>query len=529
MPHNSLESLLQGVSHELSGDPSTEITSLSYDSRKVDGQGTLFAAFVGARFDGHRFIDEAVRRGASAVPVSEPVQVPEGVSVVRVKDTRAALAEIARAFYGDPSSELTAIGVTGTKGKTTTAFMISRILSESGRPSGLIGTMGYMAGKGLEPGPNTTPEAADVQAILYEMVRAGRTHVAMEASSHGIALGRVALVDWDVGVFTNIGHDHLDFHITIDNYVDAKASLFRSLGKFGAREGKLWPKVAVINIDDPHHCAIFDAAQEAGAEIITYSALGREGLRGCRHLGAVDVVTGRKGTRYTVHWRESEGPSSKMESVGVCSPLIGAFNVSNALAAIGAVLAVGVPLGEAARALSGFPGVPGRFETVDEGQDFAVVVDYAHTPDSLANVLATARDISDGRVICVFGCGGDRDRSKRPLMGAIAQRMADYSIVTSDNPRGEDPADIVREIVQGMSEHEAGVEGKAGLEGRGKWKIILDRGEAIREAVRCARRGDVVLIAGKGHETYQIFRDETVHFDDREEARAALRELRMDA
>jgi UDP-N-acetylmuramoyl-L-alanyl-D-glutamate--2,6-diaminopimelate ligase len=521
MRKSNLGDLLRTVPHELSGDPSIEISDLSYDSRRVDGPGTLFAAFVGARADGHCFISEAVRRGAVAVLVSKPVEVPEGVSVVRVSDTRTALGEIARVLYDDPSSKLAATGVTGTKGKTTTTFMLSHIMNVSGRPSGLIGTMGYVADGDLEPGVNTTPEAADLQGIFYEMVKAGKTHVAVEASSHGIALGRVAQVDWDVGVFTNIGHDHLDFHLTVENYVAAKASFFRSLGRFGARPGKVWPKVAVINLDDPRYRAMVDAAQEAEADIITYSAAGNRGPKSCRHLGATDVVTGGKGISYVAHWFEGGVGSSEMGSVEVRSSLIGGFNISNSLAAIGAAHALGVSLEDAARAVAAFPGVPGRFEAVDEEQDFAVIVDYAHTPDSLANVLKTAREIAKGRVICIFGCGGDRDRSKRPIMGRIAQTIADYSIVTSDNPRSEDPADIVREITKGM----LGSDG----DGLGMWKIILDRREAICEGIRTARPGDVVLIAGKGHETYQILDDRRVHFDDREEARAALRELRTDA
>lgn len=529
MPKRSLGDLLQFVPHELSGDPSIEISDLSYDSRKVDGPGTLFAAFVGARADGHCFIDEAVRRGAVAVLASKPIEVPESVSVVRVDDTRAALAEMARVLYDDPSSKLTATGVTGTKGKTTTTFMISHIMNACGRPSGLIGTMGHVAGGDLEPGVNTTPEAADLQGLFYEMVKAGRTHVAVEASSHGIALGRVAQVDWDVGVFTNIGHDHLDFHGTMENYVEAKASFFRLLGRFGSRPGKLWPKVAVINLDDPHYRAMADAAQEAKADVITYSAEGNRGNSSCPHLGATDVVTGCRGIGYLAHWFQRGSASSKAGSVEVRSSLMGGFNVSNSLAAIGAALALGVTLEDAARAVAAFPGVPGRFEAVDEGQDFAVIVDYAHTPDSLANVLKTAREIARRRVICIFGCGGDRDRSKRPLMGRIAQAMADYSIVTSDNPRSEDPADIAMEIARGMSGSGAASTDLADGNGQGIGKIILDRREAISEGIRSARPGDVLLIAGKGHETYQIFHDRRVHFDDREEARAALRELKTDA
>lgn len=529
MPKSSLGDLLRSVPHKLSGNPGIEICDLSYDSRKIDGPGTLFAAFVGARADGHCFIDEAVRRGAVAVLVSKPVEVPEGVSVVRVDDTRLALAEIANAFYGDPSSRLMATGVTGTKGKTTTTFMLSHIMNASGWPSGLIGTMGHVAGGDLEPGVNTTPEAADLQGLFYEMAKAGRTHVAVEASSHGIALGRVAQIDWDVGVFTNIGHDHLDFHGTVENYVEAKASFFRLLGRFGTRPGKLWPKVAVINLDDPHYRAMADAAQGAKADVITYSAEGNRGNPSCRHLGATDVVTSGKGISYVAHWLEDGAQSSRAGSVEVHSSLMGRFNVSNSLAAIGAALALGVSLQDAARAVGAFPGVPGRFEAVDEGQDFAVIVDYAHTPDSLANVLETARGIAEGRVICIFGCGGDRDRSKRPLMGSIAQTMADYSIVTSDNPRSEDPDDIAREIAMGMSQSGAASTGIADEGGRGMWKMILDRRDAIYEGIRSARPGDVVLIAGKGHETYQILHDRRVHFDDREEARAALRELKTNA
>ncbi|MCR4425747.1 MAG: UDP-N-acetylmuramoyl-L-alanyl-D-glutamate--2,6-diaminopimelate ligase [Firmicutes bacterium] len=504
MARRTLGDLIQEVQVQATrGDLGTVISHVTYDSRDVAGPGALFAAVPGLHVDGHNFIPQAVERGATAVLVSRDVQVPDGVAVVRVADARAALAEISRTFYGDPSARLKVVGVTGTKGKTTTTHIITAVLEAAGHGVGLIGTVSYRTGLGVRAARNTTPEASDLQALMGEMEAAGQTHAVMEVSSHAVALDRIALVDFDVGVFTNIGHDHLDFHGTMDNYIAAKAAFFRSLGRYGRRQGKPWPKRAVINADDAHWHAMAQAAEEAGALVTTY-ACGRPA-----DFRAEDISLDASGIRYRI--TRAEPP----ERAEVKSPLLGRFNVKNTLAAIVACTSMGLDLGLAAKAVEGFSGVPGRFESVRTGLGFSVVVDYAHSPDSLQSVLETARDVARARVICVFGCGGDRDRTKRPLMGRISGEMADYTIVTSDNPRSEDPEAIITEIVAGV--------------GSAPHEAVTDRREAIRRAVRMARAGDLVLIAGKGHETYQIFRDRTVHFDDREEVRAALGEMEMDA
>ncbi|MEA4882931.1 MAG: UDP-N-acetylmuramoyl-L-alanyl-D-glutamate--2,6-diaminopimelate ligase [Clostridia bacterium] len=501
MPQMSLGELVARTPGcELHGDADAMIGSLVYDSRRVSGAGVLFAAFVGANIDGHSFVSDAISRGASAVLVSRDIDVPAGTAVVKAVDARAALGDMATALYGDPSSVLSVAGVTGTKGKTTTASILHSILEWAGRPAGLLGTISYRAGGSVVPAPNTTPEAADIQKLMHEMAAAGQTHCVMEVSSHAVSLGRIAHIDFDVGVFTNIGHDHMDFHRTLENYVDAKAGFFRTLGAYGRRDAKPWPKRAVINLDDPYGASMIAAAQSGGAEVITYSQRGANA-----DFRAEDISPGGRGLAYMLR----EGASS----VRVSSSLVGAFNVYNSMAAIAAARALGVELEPAAVAVEHFPGVPGRFEAVSEGQDFAVIVDYAHSPDSLANVLATAREMAQGRVISVFGCGGDRDRTKRQLMGRISAEMADLTIVTSDNPRSEAPNAIIGEIIGGMGCRD------------GRWVVEPDRAQAIRTAIGWARRGDVVLIAGKGHETYQIFRDRTIHFDDREVARAAIREL----
>jgi len=511
MPEKRLDQLLARLdAPEITGDAQVVVTSLTYDSRKVAGPGALFAAFEGANFDGHRFIGEAVGRGASVVLAARgrAVEAPEGVTVVHVPDTRRALGAVACEFYGDPSGQMTVTGVTGTKGKTTTTYITAHILESTGVPAGLIGTIGYRTGRFVRPAPNTTPEAAELQEIFYEMRQSGLDQAVMEVSSHAVALGRTALIDFDVVVFTNIGHDHLDFHRTVEQYAEAKADLFRGLGRFGSRAGKPWPKSAVINADDPYSIKMMKASRAAGAHVTAFSARPGPLRDDCDDLAtADDVHMDRDGTSFILRH------SASGTRIPVKSRLAGAFNVYNALAALAASYELGVSVEQSTAALASFPGVPGRFQLVDLGQEFTVIVDYAHSPDSLANVLATARQITRGQVICVFGCGGDRDRTKRPLMGGIAAEMADYSIVTSDNPRSEDPASIAREVSAGMGAN------------NGRWAVILDRAEAIREAIGRARSGDLVLIAGKGHEPYQVFADHTIDFDDVQVAEAALKEL----
>jgi UDP-N-acetylmuramoyl-L-alanyl-D-glutamate--2,6-diaminopimelate ligase len=467
---------LREVMGEASAD--VEVTDLAYDSAAVT-PGTLFFCVPGFRADGHDFAPDAVARGAVALVVERPLGLD--VPQVQVESVRAAMAPAAARFYGDPTAELTVLGVTGTNGKTTTAFLLRAVMEAAGRPCGLLGTVTSVIGGREREVVRTTPEAIDLQRDFREMVDAGDQACAMEVSSHALALHRADAIHWDVAVFTNLTQDHLDFHETMEEYFLAKRRLFLAR-----------PAAAVVNVDDPY-------GRRLAAELddpITFATSGDADWR------ALDVHSGLRGSRFRV--------CSPVGELEVRSALPGRFNVSNLLGALAAARAVGVEPEVAVTALAGAGRVPGRFEPVEEGQDFAVVVDYAHTPDSLENVLRSARELAGGnRVLCVFGCGGDRDRGKRPLMGAIAADLADLAIVTSDNPRSEDPDAIIAEVVAGAKEDV---------------ETIVDRREAIERAVGLARPGDVVVIAGKGHEQGQEFADgRKVPFDDVTVAREALR------
>jgi UDP-N-acetylmuramoyl-L-alanyl-D-glutamate--2,6-diaminopimelate ligase len=453
-----------------------EVSSLAYDSRDA-GPGALFFCVSGFRVDGHDFAPRAVEAGAAALVVERPLGL--GVPEVVVPSVRAAMAPAAARFHGDPTERLQVVGITGTNGKTTTAWLVRHLLESAGTRTGLLGTVASVVGGREEPVERTTPEAIDLQATFARMEDAGDRACAMEVSSHALHLHRVDAIHWAVAVFTNLSRDHLDFHESMEEYFLAKRRLFQAQ-----------PGTAVVNADDEHGWRL---AAETGA--VTF------GVRREADWRALDVRGGLTGSRFRV-----ASPRGEAE---IDSPLPGAFNVSNTLAALAAASALGVSLEDAAGALTGFRAVPGRFEPVDEGQEFAVLVDYAHTPDSLENVLAAARGLTEGRVIVVFGAGGDRDRGKRPLMGEIATRAADVAIVTSDNPRSEDPEAIIAEIVAGAG---------AGAE------AIVDRRAAIARAVEAAAPGDVVVVAGKGHEQGQEFaggRKEP--FDDVAVAREALR------
>jgi UDP-N-acetylmuramoyl-L-alanyl-D-glutamate--2,6-diaminopimelate ligase len=458
--------------------PGVEISGLAYSSREVQ-PGDLFFCVRGFKSDGHEFAPEAVSRGASALVVERPLGL--GVPEIAVEDARAAMAEMAARFHGDPTSTLRVAGVTGTNGKTTTAFLIRAILEAAGQRCGLLGTVTSVVGGREEPVQRTTPEAIDLQATFRRMLDAGDAACAMEVSSHALELRRTDGVRFACRVFTNLTQDHLDFHSDMEHYFLAKRRLF---------EGPGGP--AILNLDDEYgRClaADFPAA--------TTYAIDREA-----DLRAREVEFDPRGSRFTLATPEDE--------VEVTTRLPGLFNVSNALAAVAAARALGVPLATSAEALAGAERVPGRFEPVDEGQPFAVLVDYAHTPDSLENVLRAARAITRGRLIVVFGAGGDRDRGKRPLMGRVAAALADVVVVTSDNPRSEDPESIVDQIMDG-----------AGPDAERE----VDRRRAIRRAIEMAREGDVVIVAGKGHEQGQEFEDGRKEpFDDVTVAREALRE-----
>ncbi|MDI3280085.1 MAG: UDP-N-acetylmuramoyl-L-alanyl-D-glutamate--2,6-diaminopimelate ligase [Bacillota bacterium] len=472
------------------------ISGVAHDSRRVKG-GDLFVAIRGLRQDGHQFIPEAIGRGAAAVLVERPVEVPAGVAVARVADTRAALGPVAASFYGYPAEKLLVVGVTGTNGKTTTTYLIKAILEEAGHIVGLIGTVRNLIGERELPAERTTPEASDLQELLARMVAEGATAAVLEVSSHAVVLHRIDGCFFDAGVFTNLTQDHLDFHGTLQAYLEAKAAFLAGLGRgrrFGGRKERA---VAALNADDPQASFIRRQIDEKKVRIVTYGR--REGAE----VQGAEVDLEARGMAMRVLLPTGTLP--------LRLHLTGEFNVSNALAAAAVTWGLGIPPEAIQKGLAKVRGVPGRFEAVEEGQNFSVIVDYAHTPDGLEKILRAVRGVTSGRVIAVFGCGGDRDRTKRPVMGEIAGREADYVVVTSDNPRSEDPAAICREIEEGLRPTAR------------PYEVVLDRAQAIQRAVDLAQTGDAVVIAGKGHETYQIFRDRTVHFDDREEARRALR------
>ncbi len=469
-----------------------EVTGIAYDSREVK-PGWLFVAMQGGSFDGHRFISGAVEAGASAILCERDV---EDVSVpcVVVPDGRTAMGEIAAPFFGYPSRKMKLIGVTGTSGKTTVTHLIQSIFTAAGRPAGLIGTLGARIGDELIETKHTTPESVDLQRTLVYMVDQGVQAAAIEASSHGLYQGRTLGCEFDCGVFTNIARDHLDFHGTVEAYLDAKMILFR---EYPGRSGK--PFVAAINADDPSAGSVMEATK---GKVVTF---------------AVDTDADIRATDVNVTDRSV---GFRMAYKGTLTPIRleigGYFNVYNALAAVAAAIGLGLDVDTVAKGLAAAHRVPGRFESVDCGQDFGVIVDYAHTPDELENVLRTAKSLTRNRLIAVFGCGGDRDRGKRPIMGRIGSDLADLVVVTSDNPRTEDPESIIGMVLEGIPESE-----------RTRATVQPDRREGIRAAINMAQAGDVVVIAGKGHEDYQIFADRTIHFDDREVAREVLAECSL--
>ncbi|OLE37899.1 MAG: UDP-N-acetylmuramoyl-L-alanyl-D-glutamate--2,6-diaminopimelate ligase [Actinobacteria bacterium 13_1_20CM_3_68_9] len=531
---------------EIAGDGEVEIAGLAYDSRRVE-PGTLFFCVPGQRSDGHEFGERAVRGGASALVVERPLDLP--VTQVRVADARAAMASAAARFWGDPTAKLRVAGVTGTNGKTTTAFLIRHILEAQGTRTGLLGTVKRVVGGVEEDVERTTPEAIDLQQTFRRMLDRGDAACAMEVSSHALALERTSGVRFAVAVFTNLTQDHLDFHTNMEEYFLAKRSLFSSEAEpDGSASGRRRPPdAAVVNIDDGYGARLVAELREADAPpLLTLSPGGAKGA----DFRALDASFDASGSRF-----RCVGPGGEVE---VRIPLPGHFNVENALAAIGACHALGVPAEAAAAALAGVGRVPGRFEPVDEGQPFAVLVDYAHTPDSLDNALRAARMLTEGRLIAVFGCGGDRDREKRPLMGEIAARLADACVVTSDNPRSEEPRAIIDEVLAGMihsedmerrdpagglidSEdlerrdpaggliHSEDLERRdpaGGLTARGI-HVEPDRRAAIALAFGAAAPGDTVVIAGKGHEQGQeLAGGRKIPFDDREVAKEELRRLR---
>lgn len=477
------------LTYDIHGSADPDITNMTTDSRRVT-DGSLFVAISGFTVDGHEFAQQAITRGARALLVERLLPQCDVPQIV-VKNTRHVSAVIADILFAHPSRRLRTIGVTGTNGKTTVTHIIRHLLECSAHPTGLMGTVGAKFGDTTVELPNTTPEVVEVHGLLREMVNAQCSHAVMEVSSHALVEGRVAGVEFDIGVFTNLTQDHLDFHGDMDRYAAAKSLLFARLGN-GYGDSREDTAYAVLNADDPY------APVMAGATVVPCLTYGFSATADVR---ATDVVLTSDGARMNV--------DTKVGLLPIQTQLIGRFNVSNALAAVAVGLIEGIPPEDIAHALSTYSGVPGRCERVNVGQPFGVFVDYAHTPDGLANVLSSVREFVTGRLIAVVGCGGDRDKTKRPIMAQTATSLADIAILTSDNPRTEDPEAILDDMERGLDPGQL-------------FLRQVDRRAAIREAVRLARPEDVIVIAGKGHEDYQIIGREKIHFDDREEAKAAI-------
>lgn len=478
-----LSRLLRDVNGgDLCGKPEREITGICSDSRRV-GQGSLFVAIPGFQSDGHQYIRQAMEQGACAVVAQHAPDcpVPEGVTLILVDDARRALAQLAAEWYDHPERQLRLIGVTGTNGKTTTTWLIRHILEQRGHKCGLIGTNGSIVDGPLRPAERTTPEAPELYGLLREMADAGCEYAAMEVSSHSLVLERVHGLHFAAAAFTNLTQDHLDFHKDMEHYFQAKALLFQRCD------------TAVLNLDDDWGLRL---AERVSCPRLTYSAKRLEA-----DLIAKNIVLLPDQVQ-AVLVRDNDIARMRLNIPGM-------FSVYNGLTAIGCCLALGLTLEESAQALQSAQGICGRAEIVPTGRDFTVMIDYSHTPDSMENILRTVRGYARGRVVGLFGAGGDRDHAKRPIMGRIAGELCDLCVVTSDNPRSEEPEAIIRDILQGMSQ-------------KHKYKVIPDRREAIAWCIKNARKDDIIVLMGKGQETYQEIRGVKHHLDEREEVRRAL-------
>lgn len=482
-----LEGLLQNVEYTvLQGDINKNIRWLSHDSREIVSD-SIFVCINGYEEDGHSFIPIAIEKGATAVIVSKYIHLEEdGIAVIQVDDTREALASIATKYFNTPTKQFNLIGVTGTNGKTSTVYLIDRILKGAGKKTGLIGTIENHVGDEVLQTSRTTPDALALQHLFHEMVKVNVNNVVMEVSSHALDMKRVYGSEFDVAVFTNLTLDHLDYHETMEAYRDAKLELFKMSSK------------AVVNLDDPNGPYIIENG--TAEKVLTYSCGNIEA-----DLVAFDIVIDIAGTHFKMNYKGDVYP------IAIQTP--GRFSVYNAMAAIGVALVIGINIDIAIDVLSKDSVVTGRFETIVSPKGFYAVVDYAHAPDGLENVLTTIREFAKGKVITVFGCGGDRDKSKRPIMGEIAGKYSDVVIITSDNPRTEEPQSIIDEIEVGLQKTDC------------SYEKIADRVAGIRQGLELAQKDDIVLIAGKGHEDYQIIGKEKIHLDDREVVREYLEEV----
>lgn len=482
----------------LSGTPNVPISQLCYDSREAQA-GALFIALQGLHRDGHDYAAAAVENGATAVLVTRPLKLPEHVTQVLVPDTWRALGQVAAAFYGNPSQELCVIGVTGTDGKSTTTTLIGHILRACGHPTGVITTVAFHDSRQEFPNETrlTTQHASDLQHMLRTIRERGGTHGVVEASSHGLALHKLDAIEIDAAVLTNLTHEHLDFHKTLEAYREAKGLLFQ---RVKARAPNPFPQVSVLNADDEHF-PYFASLKSPGLRAFGFGEQA--------DVRAVNVELGADHTALTAVTPEAQAQ--------VHSPLVCRFNVANTLAALAVVTGLGVPLDAAAAAVSSFPGVPGRMQVINAGQPFAVIVDYAHTPNSLRLVLDALRGVTPGRLVVVFGSAGERDVEKRALMGTVAAEHADYFVITSEDPRSEDPDTICRQIEEGALE--------VGCVYGRDYSISVDRTQAFRIAFKQARPGDTVLLAGKGHEHSMIWGDGSRPWDEARIAAETLAEM----
>ncbi len=485
-----LQRIIEGLEiEEIKGKTDIEISNITYDSRKAI-KNSLFVCIEGSVTDGHKYIPEAIENGAIAVLIQKNVCVPDDVTSIKIKDTRYGLAYVSSAFFDHPSEYFKLIGITGTKGKTTITFMVKNILEKAGQKVGLIGTIMNMIGdKPIYSGRITTPESYDLQFIFSEMLKKNVSSVVMEVSSQGLKLNRVSCCDFDIGVFTNLYKDHISptEHDSIEDYFAAKSKLFDMC------------KNGLVNIDNPYSERIL---KKASSKIYTY------GIEKNCDIKAKNIIKHPDCIEFDVDSKWFNEPDERHIKVSIP----GLFTVYNALAAIGVSYLLGIPYKFIKEGLENVK-VPGRAEIVETNNDFTVIVDYAHTADSLENILNTVKDFASGRVVCVFGCGGNKDRGRRFGMGEVSGRIADFTIITTDNPRSEDPESIINDIETGIKKT------------NGTYIKITDRRSAIKYAVENAKPGDIIVIAGKGHETYQIFKDKTIHFDDREVVRELIDEL----
>ncbi|CAB1242220.1 UDP-N-acetylmuramoyl-L-alanyl-D-glutamate--2,6-diaminopimelate ligase [Clostridium sp. HV4-5-A1G] len=480
----NLKKLLDNVEYKIiRGNNDLDIREIQYDSRKIE-KGDVFVCIRGYVTDGHRYIGNACKNGASAVVLSEDVESMPQCTVIKVKDTRKALALMASNYYGNPSKKMKIIGVTGTNGKTTSTFMVKSILEAAGYKVGLIGTISNYIGDKKIPSHRTTPESLELQKLFGQMVKESVDYCVMETSSHSLYLDRTYGVKFCEAIFTNLTRDHLDFHKTFENYYRAKLILFQNAFN------------SIINVDDSYGERVY---RDAPGHKVTYAIDRQADVRGS------NLNVHSRGINFNVSYEGST------ESVNLNIP--GKYNAMNALGSAAACLCEGIDLGTVKKGLESMEAVPGRCEIVTKPYDlgYEVVVDFAHTPDGLENILKTAREFTAGKLICVFGCGGDRDNTKRPIMGKIGTELSDFAVITSDNPRTEEPMSIIDEILSGVKKN--------------NYTVIENRREAIKEAMKMAGKGDVVVIAGKGHETYQILKGKTIHFDEREVVADIVREL----